>query len=410
MSLLNAPGVRAAVGWTLAQHGAFFVSAWLVSWWAGAVRFGEWSQALALATVLSTLVTLRLEYAGQLEARLPAAMRCFAVARGVAWWFGGGAAALGLGAAGGGLAPWWLAAGGLAVAPLALVQVAAAQQARAGRVACAAALRALPALWMVLLQIGACAGDWPQAVAWSLPVAAWLGWGAARPGTGPAQAARPLRRASRVLAARWAFVRAEWLALALNTSANHGQVLLVGALAGDAAAGVMALGLRVAMLPTSLVGPAWADSLRARVVAQRSRASALVQAALRRMAGLSAGLHLAGGFVAWLALPWVFPAHGGELLAVVLLLLPLGAVRLVASPVAFTLAWRGWLGLSLLGQGLLFGAALGAAAVGIRLAGVAGVAAVYAATAACVYAGYIVCALRAVRADTSDDGTGELSN
>ena len=208
-------------------------------------------------------------------------------------------------------------------------------------------------------------------------------------------------RLRRLLRARWPFLRTEWLGLALNTAANHGQVLAVGLVAGDAAAGVIALGMRVAMLPTSLVGLAWADGLRAQVVASGSRdqAQAVVTAALRRMAGVSLPMHLAGAMAAWWLLPWLFPAQGRELAAVVLLLLPLGAVRMVASPVAFLPAWRGWLGWSLLGQCLLFTAAFGAALAGARW-GAEGVAMAYAAAAVCVYMGYIVCALRAVRADT----------
>lgn len=395
MSLPGVPSVRGAVGWTLGQHGAFFASAWLVSWWAGAARFGEWSQALALATVLAALITLRMEYAGQLDARAPRAASLFAAARRLALGLGLGVAALGIGAALAGAVPWWVGAGALAVAPLALVQVRAAAHAREGRVAAAAAARALPAICMVPLQAAACALQAPDAIAWSLPVAAWASLCVMR---APRHGAPRLRR---LLRARWPFLRTEWLGLALNTAANHGQVLAVGLVAGDAAAGVIALGMRVAMLPTSLVGLAWADGLRARVVASgaRDQARAVVTAALRRMAGVSLPMHLAGALAAWWLLPWLFPAQGRELAMVVLILLPLGAVRMVASPVAFLPAWRGWLGWSLLGQCLLFTAAFGAALAGARW-GAEGVATAYAAAAICVYMGYIVCALRAVRADT----------
>lgn len=388
--------------WTLAQHGAFFASAWLVSWWAGAESFGAWSQALALATMLSTVVTLRLEYAGQLEPRQQRADSLFAAAWLLAVGFGvavGGlalAACLALGA------PWWLCAGALAVVPLAALQIRAASLARAGLVARAAATRAAPALWMLALQVGAATAARSEAVIWTLPMAAGISWCLSRPWHGRAAGAHGKRRLRRLLRARWAFVRAEWPGLLLNTSANHGQVLLVGWLAGNGAAGVMALGLRVAMLPTSLVGLAWADSLRSRVIAHSSRAAAraLVVDALRRMAVWSAGMHLVGAWATWWVLPLLFPQQGSVLVAVVLLLLPLGAVRMVASPMAFLLAWRGWLGLSLLGQCLLFGAALGAAVIGGWYAGVSGVAAIYAVAAACVYVGYIWWGLRAVRADT----------
>ena len=392
---MNLPNVRVAVGWTLAQHGAFFASAWLVSWWAGAGRFGEWSQALALATVLAALITLRMEYAGQLEARAARAASLFAAARRLALGLGLGMAVLGIGAALAGAVPWWAGAGALAVAPLALLQVRAAAHAREGRVAAAAAVRALPALCMVPLQAAACVLHAPDAIAWSLPAAAWASLCVQR---APQHGTPRLRR---LLRTRWPFVRAEWLGLALNTAANHGQVLAVGLVAGDAAAGVIALGMRVAMLPTSLVGLAWADGLRAQVVASGSRAQArtVVTAALRRMAGVSLPMHLAGALAAWLLLPSLFPAQGRELAMVVLTLLPLGAIRMVASPVAFLPAWRGWLGLSLLGQCLLFTAAFGAVLASARW-GAEGVATAYAVAAACVYVGYIVCALRAVRADT----------
>jgi hypothetical protein len=387
--------MRAAVGWTLAQHGAFFVSAWLVSWWAGAGRFGEWSQALALATVLAALITLRMEYAGQLDARAPRAASLFEAARWLALRLGLGVAVLGAGVALAAAVPWWAGAGALAVAPLALVQVRAAGHAREGRVALAAAVRALPALCMVPLQAIAYVLQAPEVIVWSLPAAAWASLCVMR---APPHGTRRLQR---LLCTRWSFVRAEWLGLALNTAANHGQVLAVGLTAGDAAAGVIALGMRVAMLPTSLVGLAWADGLRAQVVASGSRAQAreVVTAALRRMAGVSISMHLVGALAAWLLLPWLFPTLGHELALVVLLLLPLGTVRMVASPVAFLPAWRGWLGLSLLGQCLLFAAALGAALVGLRW-GAAGVATAYAAAATCIYVGYLVCALRAVRTDT----------
>ncbi len=156
------------------------------------------------------------------------------------------------------------------------------------------------------------------------------------------------------------------------------------------------------MLPTSLVGLAWADDLRARVLAAprraQGRARALVRAALARMALLSLPVHAAPMAAAPLLVPLLFPAQGQEPVYVVAFLLPLGAVRLVASPVAFLVAWRGWLGWSVLLQGLLCAAALIAAGAGAWWGGVVGVAVLYAALASLVYAAYIVLGLRAVRA------------
>ncbi len=390
-------GVRGAVAFTLAQHGAFFASAWLVSTCLGAGPFGAWSQALALASVAAALAPLRLEYAAQLEARARRAALLFAAARQLAVLGGLGAFALapGLLALG---APPWLAAGALALAPLALAQIKATEHARSGRIASAAAARALPALLMLPLQLLACLLERGQLAAWSVPAAAWLAWALANRTPAPPHGGG-LRLLARQLRARWRFVRAEWTGLALNTVANHGQVLVVGAVAGDAAAGAIALGLRAAMLPTSLVGLAWADDLRARVLASaaQGRARAVVQAALARMALLSLPVHAALMAATPLAVPALFPAQGQELVYVVAFLLPLGAVRLVASPVAFLAAWRGWLGWSLLLQGLLCAVALVAAVAGVWWGGVVGVAALYAALASLVYAAYIVLALRAVR-------------
>lgn len=387
-------GVRAAVAFTLAQHGAFFASAWLLSTGLGAKPFGAWSQALALASVAAALAPLRLEYAGQLHARERRARRLFASARRLAWAAALAAAVLALAALAGG-APHWLAAGALAVAPLALLHIRATEHARAHRLASAAAARALPALLMVPLQLLACALQQPDAAAWSVPAAGWLAWALLPRASQRAHDRRAAGWDRRLLRAHGRFARAEWTGLALNTVANHGQVLAVGAIGGDAAAGAIALGLRAAMLPTSLVGLAWADDLRARVVAGAGRA--VVAAALVRMALLSLLVHAALMALAPAVVPWLFAAQGQELVWVVLFLLPLGAVRLVASPVAFAAAWRGWLGASVLLQCLLCAAALGAAVAGYWWGGVVGVAALYAVAAAPVYAAYIALALRAVR-------------
>ncbi|MPN28010.1 hypothetical protein SDC9_175444 [bioreactor metagenome] len=185
-------------------------------------------------------------------------------------------------------------------------------------------------------------------------------------------------------------------------SANHGQVLLIGALGGDAAAGSAALALRIAMLPTSLFGLALADRLRSRVVAFSlgSALMALVGQAIRRMAGLSLGVHAVAAISVPLVLPLLFAAQGSVLVHMVMWLLPLGAIRLVASPLAFMLPWRGWWGASLMGQCLLFACALLSVLLVFPINGLVGVAIAYAASASVVYLGYVVMARRAARADT----------
>ena len=96
----------------------------------------------------------------------------------------------------------------------------------------------------------------------------------------------------------------------------------------------------------------------------------------------------------------MFPAQGSVLVHMVMWLLPLGVVRLVASPLAFMLPWRGWLGLSLVGQCLLFACALLSVWWVFPQGGLVGVAMAYACSAAVVYLGYIVTAMRAARTDT----------
>lgn len=398
----------AAVAWTVAQHLAYFGSAWLVSALAGAAAFGEFGQALALALIGSLAASWRLDYAAQLAPREGLAQALFVLAERWCWGMGAVIAASAALAWALGAAPAWLLAGGLAVTPLALLQVMAARRVRAGAVAHAAALRALAPLLMLPLQAALVAGRGPDAVVWSVPLAAWLAWALLRWRAGRAPTApgpvgfRRLRRAALV---RWPFVRAEWLSLMLNTAANHGQVLLVGALAGDVAAGAMALALRLAMLPTSLFAPALTDSLRARVVAGRTRsaARALVARALPWMAVASVGVHA----LAWVLLPtlcaWFFAPQGPELVQAARLLLWLGVLRLLVSPLAFLLAWRGWVGLNLLGQSLLFAAALGAAWWGVPRGGVPAVAGGYALAAAGVYLGYLWTNWRAVQGGVQGD-------
>ncbi|MBK6867861.1 MAG: hypothetical protein IPG98_08045 [Burkholderiales bacterium] len=401
----------AAVAWTMAQHLAYFGSAWLVSALAGAAAFGEFGQALALALIGSLAVSWRLDYAAQLARREGLAQALFVLAERLCWGMGALVAVSVVLAWALGKAPAWLLAGGLAVTPLALLLAMAARQVRVGNVVKAAALRALPALLMLPLQALLAGGRGPDAVVWSVPLAAWLVWGGLRARAGAAPVGpgvagfRRLRRAAGV---RWHFVRAEWPSLMLNTAANHGQVLLVGALAGDVAAGAMALALRLAMLPTSLFAPALADALRARVVAGRTRgaARALVARVLPGMAGASVAVHA----LAWVVLPvlcaWFFAPQGRELVQAARLLLWLGALRLLISPLAFLLAWRGWVGLNLLGQSLLFAAALGAAWWGVPRGGVPAVAGGYALAAAGVYLGYLWASWRALQAGLQGDNRG----
>ena len=396
--------IGGAALWTLAQHASFFACAWGVSWWAGADRFGAYGQGLALTAMLSAAITFRLEYAGQLERRHRRAEALFSLAE-------RGALACGL------LlllvlllvdhwlpVPIWLWASMCAVFPQAGVLVLASQAARRGDVVRAAALRSGPALVMVLFLLVAWGAGWNGAIEWSIPVAAWVCWIAARwlAFTRRAHRTRKTTPVAKVAAFHAPFVRAELPAFLLNASANHGQVLLIGVLGGDAVAGVAALALRIAMLPTSVFGLALADRLRARVVSTGLTPAlcTVVHQAIRRMSGLSLVVHGVAALGAWWLLPFVFPAQGSALVTAVLVLLPLGAIRFVASPLAFVLPWRGWLGLSLIGQCLLFACALCSVLLGFPSGGLMGVAAAYAISAAIVYLGYVYVVLAAVRTDT----------
>ena len=398
----------AAVAWTAAQHLAYFASAWLVTALAGAAAFGALGQALVLALIGSLAAGLRLDYAAQLARREGLAQPLFVLAERLAWAIGALAVALALPAWWLGWAPMWLPAGALAIAPLALLQVLAARHVRAGAVVPAAAVRAGPALLMLPLQALLAGSPRFDAVVWSVPLAAWLVWLALRRrhrGSQGAPAPGDWRRLRRAARARWPFVRAEWPSLMLNTAANHGQVLVVGVLAGDVAAGVMALALRIAMLPTSLLGPALADALRTRVVATRTRAAArvLVKRVLPWLVGGSLAVHL----LAWLVVPllcaWFFAPQGLELVQAARVLLALGLLRLAISPVTFLLAWRGWVGLNLLGQSLLFLAALGAAWWGVQRGGVPMVAWGYTLVAAGIYLGYLWASWQAVQGGVQSD-------
>ena len=400
-----ARSVGGAALWTLAQHGSFFACAWWVSWWAGAERFGAFGQGLALSAMLSAAITFRLEYAGQLERRQRRAAALFLLAQRSAW----GICALLLAA----LAvvhqwvrvPLWLWASTLALAPQAATLVLASLCARGGDVVRAAALRSGPAIIMVVVLLLAWALGWRDGIEWSIPLSAWMGWMAARLlGLANNSGDDGVRRtdAKRVAAFHLPFVRAELPGFLLNVSANHGQVLLIGAMGGDAAAGTAALALRIAMLPTSLFGLALADRLRSRVVAQGAGTGliALLRQAIKRMAALSLGAHVVAALLVPLLLPLVFPQQGAVLVQMVMCLLPLGMIRLVASPLAFMLPWRGWLGLSLLGQCLLFACALLWVVLVFPISGLIGVAMAYAISAAGVYLGYIVMAWAAARTDT----------
>ncbi|MBF5003274.1 hypothetical protein [Diaphorobacter caeni] len=401
-----ARSVGAAALWTLAQHGAFFACAWWVSWWAGAERFGAFGQGLALSAMLSAAITFRLEYAGQLERRQRRAASLFSLAQRSAWLI----CALLLAA----LAvvhhqwvrvPLWLWASTLALAPQAATLVLASRCARGGDVVRAAALRSGPAIIMVLILLPAWAVGWQEGIEWSIPLSAWMGWMVARLlslANNPGGDDRRRVDARRVAAFHLPFVRAELPGFLLNVSANHGQVLLIGAMGGDAAAGTAALALRIAMLPTSLFGLALADRLRSRVVAQGigSGLTALLRQAVQRMMALSLGAHVIAALLVPLLLPLVFPQQGEVLVSMVMWLLPLGMVRLVASPLAFMLPWRGWLGLSLLGQCLLFACALLSVVLVFPISGLNGVAVAYAISAVGVYLGYIATAWAAARTDT----------
>ena len=300
--------------------------------------------------------------------------------------------------------PLWLWASTLALGPQAGTLVLASGLARSGNVVRAAALRSGPAIIMVVVLLLAWALGWRDGIEWSIPLAAWMGWMAARLLALANNSGVAARKTDthKLAAFHLPFVRAELPGFLLNVSANHGQVLLIGALGGDAAAGTAALALRIAMLPTSLFGLALADRLRSRVVALSSNADlmALLRQAIKRMAGLSLAAHALAAVCVPLLLPLVFPSQGAVLVQMVMWLLPLGVIRLVASPLAFMLPWRGWLGWSLIGQCLLFACALLSVLLVFPISGLIGVAVAYAISAAGVYLGYLVMAWAAARADT----------
>jgi hypothetical protein len=393
-------GVGGAALWTLAQYGSFFVCAWWISRWVGVDRFGAFGQGLALTAMLSAAITFRLEYAGQLERRHHRAAALFGLAEGGAWiccalllialavvqqWM---------------RVPLWLWAGACALAPQAGMLIRAAAAARRDQVVHAAALRSAPALVMVLLLMLAWGMNWDHGIEWSIPLSAWICWLTARFSGIRRKTVRHRHGRLMPLAAfHLRFVRAELPGFLLNVSANHGQVLLIGLLGGDAAAGTASLALRIAMLPTSLFGLALTDRLRAHVVAIGKTASLpiMMHRTLKSMTMLSLATHALAAIAVFLLLPSIFPAQGSILITMIMLLLPLGVIRLVASPLAFMLPWRGWLGLSLFGQCLLFACALLSVMLGFSAAGLTGVAAAYTVSAACVYLGYVYAALRATR-------------
>ena len=195
---------------------------------------------------------------------------------------------------------------------------------------------------MVVVLLLAWALGWRDGIEWSIPLAAWMGWMAARLlalANNSGVAARNTDT-QKLAAFHLPFVRAELPGFLLNVSANHGQVLLIGALGGDAAAGTAALALRIAMLPTSLFGLALADRLRSRVVALSSNADlmALLRQAIKRMAGLSLAAHALAAVCVPLLLPLVFPSQGAVLVQMVMWLLaglepdrPMPAVCLCAA-------------------------------------------------------------------------------
>jgi len=392
--------VGGAALWTLGQQGSYFACAWWVSWWAGAERFGVFSQGLALVAMLSAAITLRLEYAGQLERRLRRAVALFWLAErmALAW---SAVLLLALAAARQWVeVPFWLWAGVLALLPQAGVLVQASQMARRMQVVGASALRAAPALAMMVMLALAKGMHWDGSIEWSIPLSAWICWIGVRI-FGVAGRSRAMRRAraAQVAGFHAPFVRAELPGFLLNVAANHGQVLLVGWLGGDAAAGIAALALRIAMLPTSVFGLALADRLRARVVTIGLTVGLrpVIHQALRRMMALSFAVHAGAALAVRFLLPLVFQVYDQTLVTMVMTLLPLGAVRLVASPLAFVLPWRGWLGLSLVGQCLLFACALLSVLWGFPAGGLTGVSVAYSVSAVFVYLGYVVTVLTAVR-------------
>lgn len=383
-------GLGGAVGFTLVQQAAYFVSAaWLVQAFGPAV-FGAYGQALALAGLLASAGTARLELAGQLSADDVQSRALVRVASRLVLRVGLLASLLALLAWAVGDAPGWLLAGCLALAPLGFVQIGASLAVREGRTVRAAAWRAVPPLAMLVLQFAAAAVESAALALASLPLGAMVGallvGRAAWPRLqGPVAMSALLQR-------QRGFVRTELPAFLLNAGSLQGQVLLVGAMAGDAAAGLFALAQRIAFAPTSLFGPALTDWLRARTIqvppgpALRAR----LRRALIAMVLLSLVVH--GGLA--LALPALaglaFPAQGPLLAPLAAWLMGVGAMRLVTSPLTFALPMRGWHRRNLAGQVALFAVATVATAVGLGVGGLPLVAVLYVAGSLLVYATYLV--------------------
>jgi O-antigen/teichoic acid export membrane protein len=383
-----------AVGFTLAQQAAYFGSAALVVEAFGAEAFGAYGQALAMAGLLASAGTARLELAGQLDADDVRARALGRLANRLALVLG----LLGLLLASLAWAvfdgPLWPLAGAAALTPLAFVQVCASLAVRDGRTVAAAAWRAIPPVAMLLLQGLAALWSSPGLVLASLPLGALLG------AVVVARASRPTSSVpaptsimpTGLLNAQRHFVRTELPAFLLNAVSLQGQVLLVGALAGDADAGRFALAQRIAFAPTSLFGPALTDWLRARTItaAPGRELQRRVGRALLAIALVSITVHLVLGVaMPWIS-AWVFPAQGPLLAPLAAWLLVVGSLRMVTSPITFALPLRGWHGRNLAGQVALFVSATGATVIGLGLGGLPLVVVLYTGASMLVYPLYLV--------------------
>lgn len=388
------PDMGLAVLFNASQYLAFFGSAVLLGAAFGPAPFGEFSLSLSLAVMGSQVLGMRIELAAQLDPAPDRSEALYGLAQRLVLALGIVVAGLLLVAH---LAhvpvPPWAVMGAAAAVPQAWVLVCASRLVRRGRLVAAAVARALPASMTLVLQVAGVLAGSTGLAQWALPAGSavvalllWRSVGCARPGGNVGDAVRLWRAQSR-------FMRNELPALALNLGANHGQVLVAGLVLGDAAAGQMALALRVAMAPTSLLGQVLSDRARSRVlrgVEAGQPVAPLLWRDAGRVAAVSLALHVLLAVGAVFSLPWFWPHDGADVAAACAVLCILGAVRLAVSPYTFVLTLHRRHAFNLLGQALLFSAAVLSVLLGARWGdGLMPVAGAYVLLGGLVYALYL---------------------
>jgi hypothetical protein len=302
--------------------------------------------------------------------------------------------------------PAWLSGGAAASAPLAWVLIASSHCVRHGSIVRAAAWRSLPAIAMLVLHAVAVSASIEPLVIGALPFGALAAVVAIRLQSGnPVSFIRDHAQWSLLFASERRFMRAELPAFVLNAVSLQGQVLLIGALAGSADAGRFAIAQRIAFAPTSLLGPALTDWLRARILPRPWTAN--VRASLVTVLAWMIVLSLAAHAGLALVTPWIighaFAELGAVVTSVTLILLLVGAIRLVVSPWTFLLTLRGRHLRNLAGQVALCGVALIATSTGLRSGGLVDVAWLYAAGASGVYMLYFLWCVRCASLPTPAD-------